>query len=96
MSRARTIIQGLRRQEEGKRIGYMTGEFCGWSGRSRRERLLEEDQFVGQMDRPSTSLHSIRSHEVIPLSLRCDEAKRYGRARPSQTLLPILRGGFYE
>ena len=54
----------------------MTGEFCGWSGRSRRERLLEEDQFVGQMDRPSTSLHSIRSQEIVPLSLRYDEAKR--------------------
>lgn len=93
MSRARTINQVTDRQKEGDLIDFSAGEYCGWSGRSRLERLSSKDQFVGQMDRPSTRLHSIRSQEIVPLSLRYDEAKHPGRACPSQTLL-IPLGGF--
>jgi hypothetical protein len=94
-SRPRTIKQMRNRQKEGNLIGSFQGELCGWSGRSRLERLSSTYQFVGQMDRPSTCLHSIRSQEVTPLSLRYNEAKRHGRACPSQTLL-IPLGGFCE
>jgi len=71
---------------------FASEEFCGWLGQSRLERL-STNQFVGQMDRPSTSLDSIRSEMVKPLQLALLRGQAMGRACPSQTLLIKLLGG---
>jgi len=43
------------------------------------------------MDRPSTSLHSIRSQEIVPLSLRYDEAKHTWKGMPITNSPNIIR-----
>jgi transposase len=62
-------MHDLNRQREYNLIGFLKGKLCGWSGQARRERLSSDDQFVGQMDCPSTSLHSIRSQRNISFEL---------------------------
>ena len=50
---------------------FASEEFSGWLGQMRPERLSIGNQFVGQMDRPSTSLNSIRSEMVKKTTSAC-------------------------
>ena len=61
---------------------FASEEFCGWLGQSRLERL-STNQFVGQMDRPSTSLDSIRSEMVKKTTSACVITRSsYGKGLP--------------
>lgn len=90
-TRPRTIIQDTNRQREYNLIGFLKGELCGWSGRSRRERSSSDGQFVGQMDCPSTSLHSIRSQRNIPFELALLRGEAYRKGTPVTNSPYIMR-----
>ena len=61
---------------------FASEEFSGWLGQMRPERLSIGNQFVGQMDRPSTSLNSIRSEMARATSACVVTRSSYGKGLP--------------
>ena len=61
---------------------FASEEFSGWLGQMRPERLSIGNQFVGQMDRPSTSLNSIRSEMARATSACVVTRSSYGKGMP--------------
>lgn len=62
---------------------FASEEFSGWLGQARPERLPLGNQFVGQMDRPSTSLDSIRSEMAEATSACVSTRLSYGKGLPT-------------
>jgi transposase len=61
---------------------FASEEFSDWLGQARPERLSIGNQFVGQMDRPSTSLNSIRSEMATATSACVVTRSSYGKGLP--------------
>jgi len=74
-------------------LHYFYGEHRGWVSRVKSKRLSNDNQFVGQIGNPSTSLDSIRSEMISTISACVDTRLSRGKGHLPQTLQIKLLGG---